>query len=311
VETERVEWFSEGLRIVGVLKRPVGATGRLPTIVQGPGWLGLASSPTSPPFHERFIEAGYAVLTFDYRGFGQSEGERGWVRPAEQIIDIRNALTWVETRDDLDAKRMGLFGLGGTGGGNAIIAGATDPRVRCVVAMSVVADGAQWMRHMRREYEWTEFQERVAENRRRRVLTGEDEIVDPREDLMVATPERRAEASRAATDASVGSEFHLATADALLAFRPIDVVHRLAPRGLLMTCMENDVVTPEDHAFALFEAAGTPKMLIRQTGVKHYESYRLNLDALSEYFVAWLDRFIRPSGEYDPKDDARFVVIER
>ena len=42
-------------------------------------------------------------------------------------------------------------------------------------------------------------------------------------------------------------------------YRPIDFVHRIAPRALLMTCVEDDVVTPEDHAVALYERAGPPR----------------------------------------------------
>jgi dipeptidyl aminopeptidase/acylaminoacyl peptidase len=298
VKIERVTFHSEGTRLVGLLKTPDrtpdGGARPWPTIVQGPGWLGLAASPTSQPFHAGFVDAGYAVLIFDYRGFGESDGERGWVRPEWQVEDILSAMSYVETRDELDAGRMGLFGLGGTGGGGAIYAAAVDPRPRCVVAQTVVADGRAWLRGMRREHEWLSFVERVEENRRRRVATGEDELVDPREELMVATPERKADHSRRETDARVGGDFHLSSAESLIAFRPIDVVDRIAPRGVLLTCVENDGVTPEDHAIALYERAGAPKKLIRQTGVRHYESYRANYDRLMPEFLDWYGRFLRP-----------------
>lgn len=308
MRVEHVGFFSEGIKLAGVLKKPEGGAGPFPTIVQGPGWLALANSPTSQPYHERFVSSGYAVLVVDYRGFGDSDGDRGWVRPEHQLEDIFSAMTYVETRDDLDESRLGIFGLGGTGGGNAIMACALDPRPKCAIAQTVVADGREWARQMRREHEWIEFIERVEANRRRRVLMGTGEIVDPRTDLMVASPERKAESSRTATDAITGDEFYLASAESLLRYRPIDVVDRIAPRGLLLTSVERDVVTPEDHACALFARAGEPKMLIRQTGVRHYESYRKNFEKMVPRFVAWYDRFLKNDGGEDGGDSGVITI---
>lgn len=107
-------------------------------------------------------------------------------------------------------------------------------------------------------------------------------MVDPRAELMVATPERKA--AGMPTDEV---PFHLSTAESLMRFRPLDVVGRIAPRGVLLTCVEHDVVTPEDHAVSLYERAGAPKRLIRQTGVSHYESYHKNYDVLMSEFLGW------------------------
>src|SRR5438094_779204 len=79
VKTETVEFYSEGARLRGFLHRPDAAADRLPFIVQGPGWLGLADAKLYAPYHEAFTDAGFAVLIFDYRGFGESEGDRGTI----------------------------------------------------------------------------------------------------------------------------------------------------------------------------------------------------------------------------------------
>lgn len=294
--SERVTFYSEGLKLIGKLHKPGDATEPYPVVIQGPGWLESACSPTSEPFHEGLVEGGYAVLQFDSRGFGESEGERGWVRPQQQVEDTLSAITYARTRRDLDAKGIGLFGLGGTGGGNAIYAAAHSPHVRCVVVQTVVADGRDWLRRMRREHEWLEFERRVDANSLGRVLNNEDQLVEPREELMVATPERRADTARTADDRQVGSGFHLASAEHLLRYRPLDVVDRIAPRALLIACVEHDAVTPEDHAIALYERAGLPKKLIRQTGVTHYLSYRQNYAALMTQFRDWYDRHLKAPG---------------
>ena len=244
---ERVEFFSDGTRVVGFLRQPENAAPPYATIVQGPGWLGLADANAYRPWHEAFVAAGYAVLAFDYRGYGHSDGEPGWVLPSRMVEDIINAVTYLHTRDDVDHGRIGAYGMGGIGGGNAIIAAASDPRIRCVATQSVVADGGEWLRRMRREYEWNDYRERVAEDAKRWVETGESKLVDPRAEIMVATPERKAYQNKRGVDGAAAL-FHLQSAAALMHYRPIDVVHRLAPRGLLLTCVEDDSVTPEDHA---------------------------------------------------------------
>lgn len=288
MQTEKVSFYSEGVKLAGVLHKPDNQTRELfPIIVQGPGWLETVCSRVSEPFHEGFVKGGYAVLHWSPPGFGDSGGEPGWILWQDQVEDILNALTYVETRKDLDSQRIGLFGHGGTGGGNPIYAAAADPRPKCVVVQTVVADGIDWLRGMRREYEWVELIERVGENARRRVLENEDTMVDPTEELMVATPERKRVGMP-----TRGKEFHLSSAESLLRYRPLEVVDRIAPRGLLLSCIENDVVTPERHAQRLYEKARAPKKLIRQTGVSHYEAYTKNYEFLMSQFLDWYNRFL-------------------
>ena len=295
MQVEEIEFYSWGRRLRGVLRKPDEATGPLPVIVEGAGWASLHSHPNTEQYHRGFVAAGYAFLAFDYRGYGESEGEPGWIRPQDQVEDIICAVTYAEARPDLDPDRIAAFGMGGTGSGNAIYAAAMDERIKAVIAMSVVADGPEWLHGMRREYEWVEYVQRVVANRRRRVLENVDETVEPREEIMLASPERKADAIRSPLDEKAGRKFHLGTVEALLQYRPVDVVHRIAPRGLLLTAVEDDVVTPERHAMALYEKAGTPKKLIRMTGVKHYAHYATHYDTLIAQFVDWYDRFLRHS----------------
>lgn len=298
MQEESISFYSAGVLLRGMFRTPdegAALTSPLPTIVQGPGWLGLASGQNYRRWHESMTDAGYAVLIFDYRGFGESDGERGWIRPDWQVEDILNAVTYLKSREDVDSARIAAYGMGGTGGGNAVMAAGLDERIKCVVAQSVVADGADWLHRMRREYEWIEYQQRLAEDKRKWVTDGEGERVHPREELMIETPERRKNNPKKDVDSLMPTSFFLRSAEYIIAYRPIDVVSRISPRALLMTSVEDDVVTPPDHAEALYERAKSPKRLVRQYNTTHYLSYRNNFDYLIGEVLGWYKQHLEPS----------------
>jgi dipeptidyl aminopeptidase/acylaminoacyl peptidase len=306
-ETE-VRYFSEGEEIAGTLRLP-DSDGPFPGIVQGPGWLGLRDAKLYLPYHEALTAAGYAVLIFDYRGFGDSEGERNTLSPSAQLEDLINAVTYLQTRDDIDPDRIGVFGSGGTGGGNAILLAAADKRVRCAVSQVPVANGEDWLRRMRREYEWVEFLERLDADRRRRVTSGKGEMVHPREEIMVPAPERRATNVKKDVDGRVPTSVPLRAAEAIMAYKPIEVVPRVD--NLMVIGVADDVVTPTDHAVALYEAAAEPKRLIMQRHTTHYAAYAQHGDAVIPDIVAWFDAHLVPRAVEAVSPGERRILKER
>lgn len=295
--TEQVRFYSHGAALAGTLMLPDASAERpVPGVVQGPGWLGLRDAKLYQPYHDALLAAGIAVLVFDYRGFGDSDGDATYLDPMHQVEDWRNAVTYLETRPEIDPTRIGAFGSGGTGGGNAVMAAGLDDRIKATVSQVPVADGRDWLHRMRREYEWLEFLERIRQDRLRRVTTGESELVGPRDGIMVPTPERRTTTIKSDVDQRVPAQVQLASAEAIFAYRPIDVVARIAPRALMLICVENDATTPEDHAFALYEQAGGPKRLVVQTGTTHYAAYAQYRDVVNPLIVEWFQRHL-VSGE--------------
>lgn len=292
-----VEFFSEGTRVSGILRVPV-QDGPWPGIVQGPGWLGLKDARLYVPYHESLTEAGFAVLILDYRGFGDSGGDRGALSLRMQVDDLRNAVTYLTTRPDVDPQRIGVFGSGGTGGGNAVLLAAADERVRCCVSQVPVADGEDWLRRMRSAADWDAFLERLAEDRTARVLQGRGALVHPREEIMVPTAERRATSVKADVDGRVPSRVPLAAADEIIAYRPIEMAGRA--RNLLVVAVAADAVTPTDHAVAIYEAAPEPKRLIMQHRTTHYAAYAeygaVVIPLIVEWFEACLTTGAAPSG---------------
>ena len=81
MERETVVFYSHGTKVVGTLAWPGRTDGPVPTIVQGPGWLGLRDAKLYSRYHEALLASGFAVLVFDHRGFGDSEGDSIYLDP--------------------------------------------------------------------------------------------------------------------------------------------------------------------------------------------------------------------------------------
>jgi hypothetical protein len=294
VREQAVEFESAGFAIRGFLRAPDRLEERPPIVVHGPGFLGLAGAPHYARYHRALVAAGYAVLVFDYRGFGSSGGERGWIDPDAQITDLRAAIRHAADRDDVDATRLGLYGMGGIGAGNAVVAATREPLVRCVVAQQPVADGRDWLRRMRDGLEWEAFLARVEDDRARRARGEPGLVVDPREEIMVQTAERRAHREKRESDAGLPPRFHLASAEAILRYCPADEAAAVA--ALLVTAVRGDDVTPEAHAMTLFERARPPKRLVRVHGATHYGVHGERFAELAHEVVRWYDRWLCEDG---------------
>ncbi|MGH3403350.1 MAG: alpha/beta hydrolase [Streptosporangiaceae bacterium] len=290
-----MSFYSEGKRISALWRTPDEPSGRLRAVVQGPGWMGLKDAKLYERYHGAFTGAGFGMLVIDYRGFGDSEGPRDRVSPAGQLADLVNAVTYLTTRVDVDPDAIGVFGTGGTGGGNAVLLAAQDRRIRAAVSQVPVCDGADWLHRMRPEHEWLRLLADIEEDRRQRVLTGQGLLVAIKGEIMIPTPERSATAVKADVDDRVPAKVTLASAEEIIAYRPVDAAARLTT-PLFVVGVEGDATTPTDHAVRLYEAARGPKELILQRHTGHYAAYDRYWQQVTPRMVAWLDRYVRPAG---------------
>jgi dienelactone hydrolase len=126
------DFSSKGTRCAGWLYLPDGAHNP-PVVVMAHGFAAERSF-RLPAFAERFAEAGMAVYLFDYRNFGDSEGEpRNLVNPWRHLEDWRAAIEHVRGMRDINPGRMALWGTSFSGG-HVIMAAADDPDIKAIVA---------------------------------------------------------------------------------------------------------------------------------------------------------------------------------
>lgn len=291
MKSEEVMFYSQGLRICATWRTPDKTHGPIPAIVQGPGWLGLRTAELYHRYHEAFTNAGVGVLIIDYRGFGDSEGDPTILSFEDQVEDLRNAVTYLTTRVDVDPDAIGTFGSGGSGGGNSVMLAARDERIHAVVAQVPIGDAEDWLKRMRPEHAWRAFLEEVVEDERTAANTGRSRLVDPREDLTPPTPERRATTVKSDVDRKVGRRVQLRCVPQILRYRPLEAARGLRT-PLQLVAVEGDTMTPADHAEAMFEAAMGPKEYILQRHTTHYAAYDKYADKVIPRMVEWILRYV-------------------
>nr|WP_165554258.1 alpha/beta hydrolase [Kribbella capetownensis] len=163
-----VSFPSDGHRLAGHLYLPPTPQrerdGRPPGVVlDGPAT--SVKEITVPVYAIRLARAGYMVLTFDRRGFGESQGTvRQQMNPPDNVRDIRNATTYLLSRDDVDPERVAGVGVC-YGGGFMLQAGALDRRYRAIACIGAAYGSREQMRDDMGHDGWIELMRTLAAQR--------------------------------------------------------------------------------------------------------------------------------------------------
>lgn len=156
ISRKPVELWSEGTRLAAEIFTPDAPQPEagFPAILLCHGWGGLKDQLAA--YAEKFARAGYVAMTFDYRGWGESDGRiiatrdaqplleageqtmtvrvlREIVDPVDQTTDISNCFAYLWSEPQVDRARMGIWGTS-YGGGHAVFTAGNDDRIKAVVA---------------------------------------------------------------------------------------------------------------------------------------------------------------------------------
>ena len=291
--SRRVSFYSEGIKLAGDLFLPadVKPGERRAGIVLCHGYTGIRTT-YLPDNAAMLATAGYVVLTFDYKGWGDSEGPKSRLAPYSRVADVQAALTFLGAQPEVDAERLGIYGTS-YGGATVVWVAAIDRRVKCVVSVVGIGNGARWMRSVRRPDEYHDLLTRAAANRVKRTLTGVSELADRNEILL---PDRQSlelgAAARRNNPAAV-TELPLDFVDDTLSFNPEWVVDRIAPRPLLLITTDDDRLVPPQESEAMYARAGEPKKLVVLRGFGHYEVYaKPAFDEVMREATAWYRQYL-------------------
>ena len=227
-----VELKVDGLEIIGAVFSP-DSDGPHPALILCHGIpSGNPKNPDDggyPLLAERFVAEGFAVMIFNFRGAGLSEGHfdiMGWTR------DLNVALDYFYDYDGVDKQRISVMAFSG-GAMVAVYTTARDERVKalvsccCPVSIAFAKD--------------REDVERFIENQRLVSIS--------RDTLPVQTPEQIAENFKR--------------------IDPLHCVDRISPRPLLIIHGDKDDLVDPAQAYQIYEVAKEPKDLAMIAGAGH------------------------------------------
>lgn len=141
--TEVTSFSSHGVTCAVTVYRPTsGAEASRPVIVMAHGF-GAVRALRLPAYAERFAAEGYAVVTFDYRGFGDSDGTpRQVLDVSMQHEDWAAALTFARTLPGIDPARVVAWGTSFAGGHVISLAGRGEPLAAIIAQVPHVSGPA-------------------------------------------------------------------------------------------------------------------------------------------------------------------------
>jgi fermentation-respiration switch protein FrsA (DUF1100 family) len=274
-----IEFNAEGTILRGWLYRPEGAgDAPVPGIVMAHGFSAVKENYLDS-FAEVFADAGFAVLVFDNRNFGASDGEpRQEIDPWAQVRDYRHAITYLCTLPGIDRERIGVWGSSYSGG-HVIVLGAIDKRIKCVVSQVPLASGSRNLARLVRSDFVAGLREGLDADREARFAGKEPAMLpvvaeDPMAPSALPTPDSWKWFTETAElrAPSWRNEVTLRSVEMLMEYEPESYIDRIAPTPFCMVVAAKDHLTPADLALSAYEKALEPKQVVLLPG-GHFDAY--------------------------------------
>ncbi len=131
---KKVSFNSEGANLVGNLYYPknFNPSQSYPAIVVSGSWTTVKEQ-MAGLYADKLANEGFITLAFDFRNFGESEGEpRFYESPALKQVDVQNAVTYLESLPEVNNNRIGAFGVC-AGAMYTLMAASNEERIKSVV----------------------------------------------------------------------------------------------------------------------------------------------------------------------------------
>jgi dienelactone hydrolase len=281
----RADIISEGTRMAAEIYEPkTRPAPKLPTVVMCHGWGGTAAGLRRQAVD--IARAGYLVVVFDYRGWGQSDSRliltgpaprdrpgnrftaevrevREVVDPVDMTRDLLNAIHWVHGEPGADTARIGLWGSSYSGG-HVVWAAARDHRIKALVSQVPGMDSRPLARSLNANQ---------AATRRTR---GE-----------IGYPPPRAQ--------EVGKLFGGPIAEKMVDYAPAEDAALVPPHcaQLYIVAGKEELFDNRDHGIKAHSLARGPKKLVTIPDIAHYGIYREAREQATKLAVEWFDAHLK------------------
>jgi dienelactone hydrolase len=276
IDYRKADIYSEGTRMSAELFSLKSMAGKkLPTILMAHGWGGVKAS--LRPDAVLFAKSGYLVLTFDYRGWGESDsriakikGETQNVRevvdPLDFGTDWLNAIHWVAGEPQCDMTRLGLWGSSFSGG-LVVWAAERDPRVKALHSQVGSLDG-RFVIAMEAE----------------RAKTYEEATKMARGEIRY--PEPMAKVLGNLRGAPIRSRF--------IDYAPVEDLARAPKCAMQFVIAEKEeLFDNKDHGIKAYNRALGPKNLVTVPKITHYGIYNEARQEAQRLALEWYEKHLK------------------
>ncbi len=294
---KNITFTSKDLRCRGWLYVPdkLAVGQKAPTIVMANGF-SCVKEMILPDFAERFVAAGFVTLAFDYRYFGDSEGEpRSQLFPLHQVEDVRNAITWVSDQPEVNPQQIGIWGTS-YGGGIVVYVATFDKRVKAVVAQAPSTLSPEFRQAMDPD-RWDYVGEFLLQDRIERYKTSTVKyikVVAPEGEPCALPGQKTYEAYMASKESCPNwrNQVTIESLEKIREFDPVNLVHWVAPSALLLMPAEKDSLIPVEAVKETYERAREPKA-ISVLPIEHFEIYEEPwLSKAAGAAIDWFEEYI-------------------
>jgi pimeloyl-ACP methyl ester carboxylesterase len=304
------DFISENVRLTAqwfyAPKNEGGNEGRkLPTVIMAHGWGATAANYRQDAVD--LARAGYLVMLFDYRGWGDSDGRvmltspqslakgafakgafaggpaaggtftaevrelRGYIDPWEQVEDWFNAVSYAATDPMVDAGRIGVFGSD-LSGGHVIYVAAHEPRIKALVSQVTRAD----TRPSR------PFQPDPA-----RVIAEADAAASRIASGQAPYPADRARAVSGLVGAPVGNR--------VVRWAPVEAAHDVTAPALFVLAEKEELFSNTANGQLACERVQGPRKMVILPKITHYDIYGAERARAVTAAIDWFDRYLKPA----------------
>jgi dienelactone hydrolase len=295
------DFISENVRLTAQWFYAAETEGRkLPTVIIAPGWGATAASLREDAVD--LARAGYRVMLFDYRGWGDSDGRvmltarrpveggptaggtfagevrelRGYIDPGEQVEDWFNAISYAAADPMVDAGRIGVIGSD-LSGGHVISVAAQDPRVKALVSQVSVTDTRPY-----KPYQPDPAKAVAQANAAASAL---------------ATGQAQYPAERARTPRAQGGDLVGAPVGAkVVRWAPVDRAGEVTAPALFVLAKNEELFSNTNNGQLACERVLGPRKLVMLPDITHYGIYGAERTRAITAAIDWFDRYLKPAG---------------
>ncbi|KAG9555689.1 Esterase/lipase, partial [Aureobasidium melanogenum] len=271
---------SDNVTLRGWFYKPSESDGPLPCLVMAHGFSALKEMDLNTFAAHFTAHLPITCLVYDNRGFGDSDTKEGQPRqeiiPAQQTSDYTDAITYAQSREEVNKDKIGIWGSSYSGG-HVLWVGAIDRRVKAVLCQAPLVDGwANFHRLIRPDFV-AGLNAMFQDDRHSRAAGKPAAVIpvvdaDPTKPSALPTPDSFQFFTAWAEKSKWKNEVTVKSIEAFREYLPSAHIQHISPTPLLMTVADNDVLTPTDLALEAYGRALEPKRLHLLPG-GHFEAY--------------------------------------